>query len=87
MYSDFGDWMNVKPGLKEKNPLINLPYIVDGDKVISQSQACFVYLAKKFDLCGGSKKVVGEADDCKMLEVRHSLLCIDLASVVGSRKS
>ena len=72
MYDDFGTWDNGdKAELKKKNPLINLPYVVDGDKVITQSQTCFIYLAKKLDLMGGSNRVVGESGDCKMLEVRR----------------
>ena len=31
----------------EKNALMNLPYIVDGDIVITQSNACLMYLGRK----------------------------------------
>lgn len=36
-----------KPGLAEKNSCINLPYILDGDQVITQSNTCLVYLGRK----------------------------------------
>ena len=41
-----------KPGLVEKNALTNLPYIVDGDIVITQSNACLTYLGRKYNLNG-----------------------------------
>lgn len=59
-------WMELKPALKEVNPLMNLPYMKDGDILITQSNACLVYLGKKFDMLGGNFK---EEMDC------HQLLC------------
>jgi len=42
------DWSEKdKPNLILKNPAINLPYLIDGDKVISESEAILVYLALK----------------------------------------
>ena len=38
--------------LKQLNPLINLPYLIDGDVIVSQSNACFTYLGRKFDMLG-----------------------------------
>ena len=49
---DASNWFAYKPHLKEMNPLINLPYIVDGDIVISQTNACFTYLGRKFNMLG-----------------------------------
>eukprot|EP00446_Apocalathium_sp_SHHI-4_P046501 CAMPEP_0177409354 /NCGR_PEP_ID=MMETSP0368-20130122/64202_1 /TAXON_ID=447022 ORGANISM="Scrippsiella hangoei-like, Strain SHHI-4" /NCGR_SAMPLE_ID=MMETSP0368 /ASSEMBLY_ACC=CAM_ASM_000363 /LENGTH=310 /DNA_ID=CAMNT_0018878123 /DNA_START=26 /DNA_END=955 /DNA_ORIENTATION=+ len=37
----------VKPTLAKKNSCINLPYIVDGDDVITQSNTCALYLGRK----------------------------------------
>lgn len=43
-------WFNEdKPMLAEKNAMINLPYIVDGSAVITQSNSCYLYLARR---CG-----------------------------------
>jgi len=39
-----------KPQLAEKNSCINLPYIVDGDNVITQSNTCCLYLGKKLGI-------------------------------------
>merc|ERR1711934_741292 len=39
-----------KPKLLEKNACINLPYIVDGDVVVTQSNTCLLYLGKKLGI-------------------------------------
>jgi len=39
-----------KPKLQEKNACMNLPYIVNGDEVITQSITCCLYLGKKLGL-------------------------------------
>jgi len=36
-----------KPKLAEQNSMINLPYIVDGDAVITQSNSCLLHLGQK----------------------------------------
>jgi glutathione S-transferase len=44
-----------KPKLLASNPAVNLPYLIDGDKVISESAAISVYLchrASRLDLLG-----------------------------------
>ena len=33
---DPSEWTSVKPGLKEKNAMMNLPYVLDGDVYIVQ---------------------------------------------------
>jgi glutathione S-transferase len=40
-----------KPGLLEKNAMMNLPYIVDGD-LVTQTDACINYLGRMFGLHG-----------------------------------
>ena len=53
-YTDRDEWFNkVKPTLD--NPFINLPYLKDGDKIISESEAILIYVilkAKRDDLLG-----------------------------------
>lgn len=36
-----------KPKLVEKNPAITLPYLIDGDKVIIESDAICIYICYK----------------------------------------
>lgn len=52
---DRSAWFDVKPALVEKNGLMNLPYIIDGDLVLTQSNACLGYLGRKFGLCGANE--------------------------------
>merc|ERR1711941_9068 len=47
---DASAWFGVKPALKEKNALMNLPYVIDGDTVVTQSNACLSYLGRKFGI-------------------------------------
>ena len=58
------DWFVPKEELKKKNPLINLPYIVDDGLVITQTNACLEYLGDKFKLMG---KTSAERSECTML--------------------
>ena len=37
----------IKPELIKKNPAVTLPYLIDGDKVITESNAICVYLVHK----------------------------------------
>lgn len=53
-----------KPELAEINPLINLPYVRDGDLLISQSNACLLYLGRKFNLLGAT---AAETSFCEQL--------------------
>ena len=41
-----------KPKLIERNSCINLPYIVDGPTVVTQSNTCALYLGKKLGIDG-----------------------------------
>jgi len=50
--TDRSNWTVPKKLLEAKNPLINLPYIIDGDTLITQTNACLTYLGRKFGLNG-----------------------------------
>ena len=53
-YADGDTWFKGrKPQLLEMNPLANLPYFVDGDKCVCQTNAIFLYIGEKYGL-GGS---------------------------------
>eukprot|EP01017_Pseudomicrothorax_dubius_P036905 TRINITY_DN5344_c0_g1_i1.p1 TRINITY_DN5344_c0_g1~~TRINITY_DN5344_c0_g1_i1.p1 ORF type:complete len:224 (-),score=69.54 TRINITY_DN5344_c0_g1_i1:166-837(-) len=60
-YRDMGTYLSDAAELKEKFPLINLPFIVDGDVVLTESQAIGYYLcqrAKRDELLGRDKAQV-----------------------------
>ena len=53
-----------KPALKEKNALMNLPYVIDGETVITQSNACLTYLGRKFNLNGKDDQELNRVEQC-----------------------
>ena len=53
----------IKPELIKKNPAVTLPYLIDGDKVITESNATCVYLVHKgnrADLTGRNAEEKGD---------------------------
>ena len=61
---DMSPWKDAKPALRAKNPLMNLPYVIDGDVVVTQTNACFAYLGRKLGLFGSNEL---EASQCEQL--------------------
>jgi len=52
---DREEWFDKdKPELLAKNPLANLPYLVDGETVVCQTNAIFLHLGEKFGWNGNS---------------------------------
>jgi hypothetical protein len=39
-----------KPELAKKNPCINLPYLIDGDRVVTQSNSILLHLGRKLGI-------------------------------------
>lgn len=70
---DLTSWFGVKPALQEKNPLMNLPYIVDGDVVVTQSNSCLSYLGRKFNLNGANDTEVTRCEQmlCQIMDLRN----------------
>ena len=72
---DGSAWMQVaKPPLREKNALMNLPYLIDHDSgaVVTQSTAVFQYIGRCVDMMGGSaaelaacEQILAEAFDLR----------------------
>lgn len=50
---------DLKPTLQSKNPAITLPYLVDGDTVVSESDAILVYIAHR----SGKAELLGRNGD------------------------
>eukprot|EP00191_Tetraselmis_sp_GSL018_P002148 CAMPEP_0177597116 /NCGR_PEP_ID=MMETSP0419_2-20121207/11526_1 /TAXON_ID=582737 /ORGANISM="Tetraselmis sp., Strain GSL018" /LENGTH=230 /DNA_ID=CAMNT_0019089237 /DNA_START=114 /DNA_END=806 /DNA_ORIENTATION=+ len=50
-YDDAAKWFSEdKPKLAEKNPLVNLPYVVDGETVVTHSNSVYAYLGEKLGI-------------------------------------
>lgn len=66
---DRGEWVTDKENLIKRNPLMNLPYLIDkssnGDEIlISQTNACFMYLGRKYSMLGSNDL---ELSQCEQL--------------------
>lgn len=84
---DRSDWYNVKPQFQEKNPLMNLPYVIDGDLIVTQSNACLQYLGRKFDMIGSNPKEQIDCDQllCECTDLRNSVVGIGYSSLKNIR--
>ncbi|XP_044540017.1 glutathione S-transferase Mu 4-like [Gracilinanus agilis] len=51
---DRSQWLDVKFNLGLAFP--NLPYLIDGDKKITQSNAILRYIARQYNLCGETEE-------------------------------
>lgn len=72
---DASQWFNYKPTLKAINPLVNLPYVKDGEKVISQSNACFMYLGRKLNMLGSTPDQNEQCEQllCELMDLRNKM--------------
>jgi glutathione S-transferase len=70
---DKTEWFGTKPDLKAKNAFMNLPYVTDGDVVISQTIACLQYLGKKANLYGATPEDARKVDQvlCEAQDLRN----------------
>ncbi len=66
-------WFSKKPELKAKNPLINLPYVADGDMVLAQSNACMAYLGRKLGMVDASNEARVDELLCETMDLRNSM--------------
>ena len=63
-----------KPELAKKNPLINLPYVVDGETVVTQSNSVLIYLGKKLGI--DKDEYFIHNHQVSALPARHGHLCV-----------
>lgn len=65
---DGSSWMaDAKPALKAKNPLMNLPYLVEGDMVVSQTNSVMAYLGRRTKLWGETEAEVSQCEQVRLL--------------------
>ncbi|KAG8461834.1 hypothetical protein KFE25_013853 [Diacronema lutheri] len=62
-----------KPELLTLNALTNLPYVRVGDVVVSQSNACFTFLGRRFGLLGSTEDEVTKNEQClcQVMDLRN----------------
>lgn len=84
-----------KPELLKLNALTNLPYVRVGDQVVSQSNACFTFLGRRFGLLGATEEEVScnEQCLCQVMDLRNDAVGLfyagfgpDAAAVFDAKK-
>jgi len=77
-YSSKDEWFEKdKPKLLPLNALTNLPYMVEGDKVITQTNALMLYIARKTRLAGkGKQQTDVETALCEVYDLRDTFVGI-----------
>jgi glutathione S-transferase len=65
-----------KPSMRAKNPFMNLPYVRDGDVLVTQSNACMSFLGRKFGMWGNSETelITCETLLCELMDLRNSVV-------------
>ncbi len=75
---DRSAWAKEKPALKARNPLMNLPYVIDNETgvVVTQSNACMSFLGRKLDLWGKSEADVIMCEQllCEAMDIRNTTI-------------
>eukprot|EP00937_MAST-01D_sp_MAST-1D-sp2_P008260 g8260.t1 len=61
-----------KPALAARNPLMNLPYVQDGELLVAQSNACLGLLARKLGLAGATEAERARVEQvlCQAMDLR-----------------
>jgi len=61
---------------------MNLPYLVDGSHVITQSNACYLYLGRKFGLNGGNDVEMSRVEQVLMqdMDLRNDITKVSYGS-------
>mmetsp|Transcript_6246 Transcript_6246/g.14941 ORF Transcript_6246/g.14941 Transcript_6246/m.14941 type:complete len:235 (+) Transcript_6246:66-770(+) len=76
---DVSSWFGgPKQDLLAKNALMNLPYVVCGDTVVVQSNACYTFLGRKLDLNGKTDAEITKNEQilCEVMDLRNDLLAV-----------
>jgi len=75
-YDDGAKWFKEdKPKLAKKNPLINLPYLCDGDVVISHSNSIYMYLGDRLGL-------TPKEEAARLLDNQALMECADIRNAL-----
>lgn len=63
-----------KPAMLEKNALMNLPYVVDGETVVTQSNSCLLYLGKKLGIDTEANSMHNHQALDQLMDLRNGLM-------------
>merc|ERR1711865_576493 len=65
-----------KPELQAKNSMTNLPFIVDGDQVITQSNSCMLYLGQKLGIDTPENFIKNHQALDQIMDLRNDVITI-----------
>merc|ERR1719240_2003758 len=65
-----------KPELVKKNSCMNLPYIINGDDVVTQSNTCCLYLGKKLGIDTDADFIYNHTVLDQNMDLRNDLMTI-----------
>lgn len=65
-----------KPELSKKNSCINLPYVIDGDEVVTQSNTCLLYLGSKLGIDKPQHMIRNHTVLDQTMDLRNNLMLI-----------
>merc|ERR1711865_644466 len=65
-----------KPELQAKNSMTNLPFIVDGDQVITQSNSCMLYLGQKLGIDAPENFIKNHQALDQVMDLRNDVIKI-----------
>lgn len=73
---DTSAWFSVKDKYKAKNALMNLPYVVHGDLVVTQSNACIHFVGRKLGFMGKNEVELVEIEQllCEYMDIRNKVV-------------
>merc|ERR1711865_1338670 len=74
-----GNWIlegSKKPELAASNSLINLPFIVDGEQVITQSNSCMLYLGQKLQIDAPANAIKNHQALDQVMDLRNDVIKI-----------
>lgn len=75
---DHSAWFSVKPGFKARNALINLPYVQIGDRLITQTNACFLALGRHLGMLGDNEDELIQCEQllCEAMDLRNRVVAV-----------
>lgn len=65
-----------KPELVRKNGCINLPYIIDGDRVVTQSNTCLLYLGRRLGIDTQDNFILNHTVLDQTMDLRNDIIKI-----------
>eukprot|EP00040_Diaphanoeca_grandis_P011850 m.60709 g.60709 ORF g.60709 m.60709 type:complete len:267 (+) comp22872_c1_seq1:84-884(+) len=71
-------WFDAKPTFREKNPLVNLPYVYDEENeiLVTQTNAVLQFLGRRFSMLGKTEKETAACEQllAEVMDIRNDMV-------------